>query len=127
MKVGDQGSLRVLVTEEKILGFAALTYDDNPIHIYEEVAKKSRFKKRVAHGLFILSLIGAVLGTQNPGRGSIYLSQSIKFLHPVFINDWVEVFTEITKIEGKKVWLKTWGTVKDKKVIDGEALMLYEE
>ena len=52
-------------------------------------AKSDLFHKIVAHGMWGGSLISTVLGTQLPGPGTIYLSQSLKFLNPVMIGDTV--------------------------------------
>ena len=37
----------------------------------------------MAHGVLTAGLISAVLGTQLPGPGSIYMSQTLKWLAPV--------------------------------------------
>ena len=72
-------------------------------------------------------LLSAVLGTQLPGPGSIYLSQSINFRAPVFIDDTITAAVTVAKIrEGKPI--VTLETVcknqDDVVVIDGEAVLL---
>ena len=74
-----------------------------------EFAKKTIFKQKVAHGFITASLISTVIATKLPGPGSIYLSQSLKFLAPVFINDevMVRITVESLDYEKKRVKLTT--------------------
>jgi acyl dehydratase len=72
-------------------------------------------------------LISAVLGTELPGPGSIYLSQSINFRAPVFINDTITATVTVVKIrEGKPiVTLETVCKNQDGvTVLEGEAVLL---
>ena len=92
-------SLEFKITNEMILKFADCTGDKNPIHLDSEFAEKTFFKKKIAHGFLVGSLISNVIGNHFPGNGTIYLSQNMKFLLPVFINDiiTVEVLKRLTK------------------------------
>ena len=114
------------ITEEDINSFAKLTGDDNPVHTNSDFAKKTIFKKKVAHGFLSASLISTIIATKLPGPGSIYLSQNIKFLAPVFIGDVVRVKVTIQEIdyEKKKVKLQTKCFKNEKKIISGEAIVL---
>ena len=107
--VGEQASLTKTVTESDVTTFAGLIGDHNPIHIDDEYARKSRFGQRVAHGIFTGGLISAVLGNKLPGPGSIYLSQQIEFLAPVFIGDTITAIVEVTSWRPEKriITLKT--------------------
>jgi acyl dehydratase len=49
--VGYTSELKVKVTSEHIDLFAKVSGDYNPIHVDEEYAKKSRFGRRIAHGM----------------------------------------------------------------------------
>ena len=83
--------------------------DDNPVHTNSDFAKKTIFKQKVAHGFLSASLISMLIATKLPGPGSIYLSQNLKFLAPVFIDDLVRVKVTVEEIdqEKKKVKLQT--------------------
>ena len=82
-----EADLISLVKEEDINTFSRVTGDTNPIHIDDEFAKKSIFKKKIAHGFLSASFISAVIGTKLPGPGCIYVRQSLRFLAPVFPGD----------------------------------------
>ncbi len=125
-KIGDKYIKTKLVTEEMINGFAKYTGDENPAHLDAEYAAKTKFKKRIAHGFLIGSFISAVLGNDFPGEGTIYLSQSMRFLAPVFINDKITVSIEIIDFpKDKRIQLKTICSNQDDViVIEGEATVL---
>jgi 3-hydroxybutyryl-CoA dehydratase len=126
MKIGKGFSKSKLVTENMINGFAKYSGDKNPLHLDDSFASKTRFKKRIAHGFLIGSFISAVLANDFPGQGTIYLSQSMKFLAPVFINDTITVNIEVIGLpKSNRMLLKTTCTNQDNiVVIDGEALII---
>ena len=78
---------RRVVTEEDIRVFADLTGDYSPLHVDEEFAARSRFGRRLAHGLLTSSFITGIIGMELPSRNGIYMGQTLSFLKPVFIGD----------------------------------------
>jgi 3-hydroxybutyryl-CoA dehydratase len=127
LDIGQKASMRKTITEADVSTFAQISGDTNPVHLDKEYAAKSMFKERIAHGMLTAGLISAVLGTQLPGVGSIYLSQSLKFLAPVKLGDTVEAEVEvIEKLEEKnRVRLRTvCRNQSGQVVIDGEALIM---
>ena len=114
------------ITEADILMFAAVSTDTNPVHINAEAAAKSQFGERIAHGMLSAGLISAVLGTQLPGPGSIYLGQTLRFRAPVKIGDTVTARVEVTAVDvaKKRATLKTECFVAGKLVIEGEAVVM---
>ena len=127
LQVGDTATLTKTITDEDIRAFAALTGDHNPIHLDDEYAATTRFGRRIAHGMLSASLISAVLANELPGRGSVYLSQSLKFLAPVYPGDTVTARVTITKIREDKP-IVTLETVccnqRDEQLLIGEAVVL---
>jgi 3-hydroxybutyryl-CoA dehydratase len=123
LAVGQTASLGKTITEADILLFAAVSTDTNPVHINAEAAKASIFGERIAHGMLSAGLISAVLGTQLPGPGTIYMGQTLRFRAPVKIGDTVTATVEITAIDAAKrrATLKTICAVSGKVVIEGEA------
>ncbi|MBP30499.1 bifunctional enoyl-CoA hydratase/phosphate acetyltransferase [Methylobacterium sp.] len=87
--VGDTASLTRTLQAQDISLFALASGDVNPAHLDRDYAATDRFHGVIAHGLWGGSLISAVLGTELPGPGAVYLSQSLRFLHPVRIGDTV--------------------------------------
>src|SRR6476469_7826081 len=87
INVGDTYSTTREVTEQLINEFAELSGDHNPIHLDEEFAKTTRFGRRIAHGMLSGAFISAVLGYEFKERKIVYLSQTMKFIAPVYIGD----------------------------------------
>lgn len=130
LKVGDTASITRAITENDVRSFAELSGDHNPVHVDDAYAETTRFGRRIAHGMLGASLISAVLGTRLPGLGSIYLSQSLTFLGPVYIGDVLTARVTVQKIEGGKP-IVTLETVCENQrgevVIRGEAVVLVEQ
>ncbi len=99
IKVGDSASITRTLTQKDIDLFAAMSGDVNPAHVDIEYAKTDFFHKIIAHGMWGGSLLSAVLGTQLPGPGTIYLEQTLKFHLPVTLGDTITVM--VTIIEKK--------------------------
>lgn len=102
LKIGDKFSTTKQITDAVVRAFAELSGDFNPIHLDEEFAKNTRFGKRIAHGMISGALISAVLGYQLRERSVVYLSQTMKFLAPVFIDDTVTATATVTNIREDK-------------------------
>ncbi|MCX7098145.1 MAG: MaoC family dehydratase [Methylococcales bacterium] len=111
------------ITDADIKAFAGLSGDNNPVHMSDEYAIDSRFKKRIAHGLISASFFSALFGTRLPGPGCVYVSQSLNFKRPVFIGDTVTatVTVESIDVDKKRVVFNTYCKVNKKIVIDGKA------
>jgi len=127
--VGEQANLVKTVTDADVAGFAEVIGDFNPLHVDEEYARKSRFGRRIAHGMFSGGLISAVVGNKLPGAGGIYLSQQIEFLAPVYIGDTITVTAEVTAWRPDKriLTLKTDCYNQDElQVVTGKAVLLVD-
>ena len=126
--VGMESTTEKTVTIEDIKRFAEVSGDFNPVHLDEEFAKKTIFKRRIAHGFLTASFISTVIATKLPGPGSIYLKQSLKFLAPVYIDEKILVKVRIIEIniEKSKVKLVTECFKNKTLVLTGEAEILIQ-
>lgn len=94
--------LRTLMLAD-IQAFAAVSGDTNPAHLNAEYANDTLFHGVIAHGMWGGALISALLGTQFPGPGTIYLEQALHFTKPVRIGDTLTVTaTVICKDDNRK-------------------------
>ncbi len=125
LAVGQKASFGKTITEADIVLLAAVTGDTNPMHLNAEYAKTSIFKERIAHGMLAAGLITKVLGTQLPGPGTIYMSQSLKFRAPVRIGETVTATVEVLALHPEKhrATLRTVCTVAGEPVLEGEAFV----
>lgn len=127
IKIGDSCSISKCITAEDVETFAKVSTDVNPVHMSEEYAAKSIFKRRIAHGMLGASLISAVLGTKFPGANTIYMGQTLSFLAPVYLNDTITAtVTCIDKNDEKhRMVFETICKNQDGKVvISGEAKVM---
>jgi 3-hydroxybutyryl-CoA dehydratase len=95
--VGDVAESTHTVTTELIRAFVAASGDDNPIHSDEAFATTTRFGRVIAPGMLTGSFVSGVIGTRLPGPGTIYLSQSLRFLRPVYVGDRVTARVEVVE------------------------------
>jgi acyl dehydratase len=127
LNVGDSAEITKTIEQADIHAFAAVTGDRNPVHVDEAFAQKTRFGRRIAHGMLTASLISAVLANKLPGEGSVYLGQTLQFVAPVFPGDEVTARVTVKEIrEGKPiVKLETiCVNQRGQTVIRGEATVL---
>lgn len=127
IQVGDTASMSKLVSDEDVRVFADISGDRNPVHLDDEFAAGTPFKKRIAHGALSGALISAVLGMSMPGPGTIYLSQTLNFKAPVYIGEEITAKLEVTAYRADKriTTLKTEVYNQDNKlVLAGEAVVI---
>ncbi|HEY0048428.1 MAG TPA: MaoC family dehydratase [Pyrinomonadaceae bacterium] len=127
LKIGDTFSSSKQITDAVVRAFAELSGDYNPIHLDDEFAAKTRFGKRIAHGMISGALISAVLGYELKDRKIVYLSQTMKFTAPVFIDDTVTATATVTNIREDKniVTVETICTNQNgETVVKGEAAIM---
>ena len=113
------------ITDTDLRNFSGVSGDTNPMHLNEEYAKNTVFGGCIVHGFLTASLISTVIGTKLPGPGCIYVSQSLVFKAPVHVGETVYARATITKLiaEKRRVVMSTQCFVKDKVVVDGEAVV----
>lgn len=125
--LGQEFSSTRIFSKEDVFNFAKLSGDNNPIHVDDKFAEKSRFGKNIVHGILVASAISKVVGTEFPGYGSIYMEQNLQFKKPVYIGECVNVNVKITDISKKVLTLETNIYNQNKQcVILGTAKVLYE-
>tara|TARA_Y100000034_G_C6713089_1_gene315096 strand:+ start:38 stop:439 length:402 start_codon:yes stop_codon:yes gene_type:complete len=110
---------KILITKDLIDKFVEFSGDNNPIHLSESFAKRTPFKKRIAHGTIILSKISKLL-TKQFGEGNILLEEHVKFLRPIYLDDLIELNVENIKKGEKSTNIMTIFAVnqKDEKVLE---------
>ena len=125
--VGDVAEVAYTVTAETIREFVTASGDDNPIHSDAAFAAGTRFGRVIAPGMLTGSFVSSVIGTRLPGPGTIYLSQSFRFLRPVYVGDRVAARVEIVErvTERNRLRLRTT-CVNDggELLLEGEAWVL---
>lgn len=126
LEVGMTATFAKTITEADIVLFAGASGDNNAVHINEEFAQTTPFKGRIAHGMLTASVISAAIAGRLPGPGTIYLGQNLRFKAPVRPGDTVHAKVTVKEVlhEKRRVILDTICTVRDKVVIEGDALVM---
>jgi phosphotransacetylase/acyl dehydratase len=126
LKPGDHAELRRLITADDIYIFAAASGNSNPMHLQDSDLDGDGITERIAPGMFVASLISAVLGTQLPGPGTLYRHQSLDFHARVHAGEEVIVRAEVLSKADGVVRLKTEVTHASdgKPILTGEAEVL---
>lgn len=126
ISVGDTACLTRTLKPQDIALFAVMSGDVNPAHVDAEYAKTDMFHHVIAHGMWGGALISAVLGTQLPGPGTIFLDQSLKFEAPVGLGDTVSVHVVVAEKQavGRLLLACTCFNQRGEVVIEGVARVI---
>lgn len=86
-----------VLAQADIDAFAALTGDQNPIHVDAEFAARSPFRQRIAHGLLVESLISGLAWELGIFDGTIVALRevSMRFEAPVVPGDGIRLELEV--------------------------------
>lgn len=127
MKIGDVRTYQRVITKEDVLKFGELTLDMNKAHFDEAYAKQTIFKKPIIHGMLLGSLFSKVFGLDYPGEGTIYCSQTLKFLKPAYPEEVLKVVITVKDIlvEKNRVFFITEiFNEQDDLILTGEAMLM---
>lgn len=105
------------ISEADVEAFGLISGDFNPVHFDEEFASKTKFGRRVAHGMLTTSLVSAAVARM-PGV-VVLLETYFRYTAPVRIGDVVRVEGEVTEKEKNRYRLEVKCLVGDKVVVEG--------
>ena len=129
--VGHTVSFSKTVAESDLVAFAQVSGDDQPLHLDDTFGERTRFGKRIAHGMLSAAFISAVLGTKlYPSGIVIYLGQSLQFRRPVHIGDTITAHAEVLTVDASKnvVTLRTDCTNQEGETVTrGEATVMLDD
>ena len=124
--IGQSASISKVFSKEDVEQFADLSEDRNPVHLDKVYAKSTIFKQQIVHGMLTASLFSALLGEKLPGKGTIYLGQTLSFTAPVPIGEKITASVKITNIRDDKPIITLRTLCVDSRgntVIEGEAVV----
>ena len=93
--IGQSASVNKVFNQADFDEFAALSGDDNPIHVDPAFAARTKFGRTVAHGMLLYGTILQVLGERLPGPGTMQQSQELIFPSPTFVGEEISVELEV--------------------------------
>ena len=124
LSVGQTARRSLTITAAHVQTFAELTGDYNPLHFDAAFAAGTRFGRLVVQGGLTTGLLHALVATDLPGPGTVFLSQNWKFTVPVFIGDTITGQVEVLSVHASKPvsQLRVAVTRQDGEVVlEGEA------
>jgi acyl dehydratase len=95
ISIGQRESFMIIITASMVEKFSNLSGDLNPLHMDNEFAESSSFKKRIVHGMLLASFFSQLIGMKLPGKNALYFSQTLNFRSPCFIDDKIEIIGEV--------------------------------
>lgn len=115
-------------SQEQVLKYAELSGDTNPVHVTETYGNDSIFGKCIVHGYFSISVFSKVYGTLLYPDGHILISQSAKYIKPIFADmEYTAVFIVIELLLDKNR-VRYRNEIIDKRTrelkVTGEAILM---
>ena len=114
LKIDDNYEHHFSFTQDQVDKFIEISGDDNPIHYDTSYAAQTIFKKPIIHGIFTASVFSKVIGTIFPGNGSIYMSQQVDFLRPMYCDEVYIAFFKVLSIDEKRHTAEIETLIKNK-------------
>src|SRR6266481_1295724 len=102
LEVGQRARRTQTVTSEDVKLYARLTGDRNPLHFDADFAARTRFGRRVAQGGIAAGMLNALVAMDLPGPGTVFMSQSLKYLAPTYLGDTVTAEIEVLALKSDK-------------------------
>jgi len=127
-KINDTILKTFSFTQDDVIAFSNISGDKNPLHLDNTFAKKTIFKRPIIHGFLGGSVFSKILATHFWGNGTIYLSQTMNFKKPMFVDTNYIAQLTLEKINSKKniaIITTNVFTTNNDPVITGEAVIKF--
>ena len=130
IELGMQKSFKVDISKSMLDEFGRDTGDYNPLHMSEEYASSTSFKKRVCSGMFLSSFFSRLVGMYLPGKHALHISQSLNFVNPCFIGETITIEGKVIDKSPATKIIKLETTITNesgKRIIDGKAQVIVRD
>jgi phosphate butyryltransferase len=123
LEIGMEAAQTRTCRADDLYVFANASGNFNPMHLPKEDGDGDGAPEAVAPGMWVASLISAVLGGQLPGPGTLYQTQSLRFTGRAHAGDALTARVRLTaKGPGRMVRFDTWVEAEDgTRIVEGEA------
>lgn len=125
LQVGEEFRRTYSISDADVRHFAELSGDFNPLHFDDDYAAKSIFGRRIAHGMLSLAKFSGIFGMDLPGLGTLWESQEVYFLKPVFLDESYTAVAKVVSKDRRRATIETW--VEDgagNRVLGGTAVVI---
>ncbi len=128
LQIGDNFRHDFSYTQDDVDTYARVSGDVNPLHIDEAAGAASMFGRRIIHGFLGASVFTKIFGALWYNDGHVYMSQTLKWLRPMFVDTPYEAVVTVKEIFPEKSRILYDCAVYEKatgeQMIAGEALLL---
>jgi len=109
LQVGMEAEAERLCMADDFYVFAHASGNRNPMHIPEADGDGDGVPEAIAPSAWVGALISSVLGNRLPGPGTVYESQSLRFLGRAADGDTLRIGVRLTeKMDARRVRFHTW-------------------
>ena len=120
LRVGQRARRTLTVTAREVELYAQITGDRNPLHFDPDFAARTRFGRLVAQGGIAAGMLNALVAMDLPGAGTVFMSQSLKYLAPTYLGDTVTAEVEVLALKPDKPVCQLRATITNQ---DGTVLL----
>jgi acyl dehydratase len=123
LEVGQRARRTKTVTAHDVELYAEVTGDLNPLHFDPEFAARTRFGRLVAQGGITAGMLNALVAMDLPGPGTVFMSQSLRYLAPTYLGDTLTAEVEILSVKPDKPVCQLKATITNQDgtvVLEGE-------
>jgi 3-hydroxybutyryl-CoA dehydratase len=127
IKIGDFRQYVKTITQSDVETFGRLTGDFNKAHFDPLYCQQTVFKKPIVHGMLLGSLFSTIFGTEFPGEGTIYCSQTLKFLKPVYPDTLLHIkvtVKELIEEKNRVIFITEIFDENQQLMLTGEAMLM---
>ena len=128
--VGQTSHREMVVSEDMVARYAAITGDYNPLHFDQGFAERTRFGKLISQGGITTGLLHALVAMDMPGPGTVFMNQRWSFPRPVYIGDNIRAEATVLSIHERKPQADIQFVVTNQdglEVLNGEATVYQVE
>lgn len=102
ISVGQTARRSLTLSQRDVEDYARITGDRNPLHFDESFAAATKFGRLVVHGGLTAGILNALVAEDLPGPGTVFMSQELKYLAPVYIGDTITGEVEVLEVHASK-------------------------
>jgi acyl dehydratase len=123
LEVGQRARRTKTVTARDVELYTEITGDRNPLHFDADFAARTRFGRLVAQGGITAGMLNALVAMDLPGPGTVFMSQSLRYLAPTYLGDTLTAEVEVLAVKPDKPVCQLKATITNQEgtvVLDGE-------
>ena len=123
LEMGQRARRTKTVSARDVELYAEMTGDRNPLHFDADFAGRTRFGRLVAQGGITAGMLNALVAMDLPGPGTVFMSQSLRYLAPTYLGDTLTAEIEVLAVKPDKPVCQLKATITNQDgtvVLEGE-------